>query len=241
MKIHTHTIPQHGKSAFFISDIHSNLPALKAVLSEIPDDSLIFCAGDIVGYYLEPNEVCNLLKARSVFCIQGNHDKYVLGKLAYCQSKEFKYRIIETREKLTNSNLQWLNELPDCINILLKNNLNLNYSRDISITIAHGSPRNVEEYIYPDTPIDFLIDDTNNFLILGHTHHPMERHAGSRVVINPGSVGQARDRIPGACFASIELLTRKVNFHRITYQIEKYQSQLINIGYDSSMIKILSR
>jgi len=239
MITHSHTISYHGESVFFISDIHSNLPALESVLNIIPIDSIIICAGDIVGYYLEPNEVCNLLKARSVFCIKGNHDKYVLNELSYSTDKEFKYRTIETRKKLSSSNLKWLKQLPDCINLSFQ--LNSYSIKTNSILVAHGSPRNVEEYIYPDTPIDFLKDDTNSFLVLGHTHHPMLRHAGSRVVLNPGSVGQPRDRISGTSFASIQILTGHVYFHRTTYHIDEYQSHLEYFGLDASMIKILSR
>lgn len=229
-----------GKPIYLISDLHSNLPALEAVLNEIPKDALIVCAGDLLGYYLEPNEVCDLLKARSVLCIQGNHDKYVLGELDYPASREEKYRIIATRQVLTAANRKWLAALPDTL--LLKG---CQTSADViaaaPILVAHGSPRSVEEYIYPDTPIDFLTEDTPSFLVLGHTHHPMVRQVGAHVIINPGSVGQVRDRIPGASYASIEPLSGQVSFYRAAYGVTAYQSHLEDAGVDSSMIKILSR
>ena len=60
----------------FISDIHGNYPALKAVLQDI--DSLhvekVYCLGDLVGYYSQINEVINTIKSRKIECILGNHD-----------------------------------------------------------------------------------------------------------------------------------------------------------------------
>ena len=240
MKTLTYSLGCRGEPVYLISDLHSNLPALEAVLKEIPTDALVVCAGDVLGYYLEPNEVCDLLKSRSVLCIQGNHDKYVLGELNYPASSEAKYRIIATRHVLSAANLKWLAALPDAL-LLEGYQVSANVSAVPAILVAHGSPRSIEEYVYPDTPIDFLIEDTPSFLVLGHTHHPMVRQAGARVIVNPGSVGQVRDRLPGASYASIEPLSGRVTFYRAAYPVVTYQSHLERAGVDSSMIKILSR
>lgn len=110
-----------------------------------------------------------------------------------------------------------------------------------AIRVAHGTPRSVEEYVYPDTPIDFLAEATPSFLVLGHTHHPMVRQAGALTVVNPGSVGQVRDRIPGASYASIEPLSGRIDFYRVAYPVSAYQRSLENAGVHFSMIDILSR
>lgn len=230
----------HSQVIYLISDIHSNLPALEAVLKEIPGEVTIVCAGDIVGYYLEPNEVCDLLKDRSVLCIKGNHDKYVLGELNYPDSRESKYRIIKTRRTLTSINLKWLESLPDKI-LLEQIGGQTNESNCSSILIAHGTPSSAEEYVYPDTSIDFLIEKKPSFLVLGHTHHPMIRQAGARIIVNPGSVGQVRDRVPGASYARIDLSSQQTTFYRVSYDLEMYQQRLEIAGVESSMIKILSR
>ena len=225
---------------YLISDLHSNLPALVAVLNEIPSEAIIVCAGDIVGYYLEPNEVCDLLQARSVLCIQGNHDKYVLGGLTYPINRESKYRIISTLQVLSSKNLRWLSELPDCL-LLEFDQASEGSFLPPTVQVVHGSPRNVEEYIYPDTPIDFLAKESVSYLVLGHTHHPMMRQAGARIVVNPGSVGQTRDKKPGASYASIDLLSGFINFYRASYPIFEYQKRLKDAKVDDSMINILSR
>lgn len=240
MKTLTHPLDPKGESIYLISDIHSNLPALEAVLQEIPANSLIVCAGDLLGYYLDPNEVCELLRSRSVLCIQGNHDKYVLGELYYPASRESKYRIIATRQVLTAANQKWLAALPDAL-LLEGHPATVETLAKPSIRVVHGSPRSVEEYVYPDTSIDFLTTTTPGFLVLGHTHHPMVRQAGALTLVNPGSVGQVRDRIPGASYASIEPFSGSVTFYRADYPVAAYQKSLEEAGVDSSMIKILSR
>ena len=228
---------------YLISDIHANLSALRAVLDAIPSDAIVLCAGDILGYYIEPNEVCEVLQQRSVFCIQGNHDKYVLGTLAYPSEREHLYRILPTRRNLSAENMAWIASLPDFLELrVARPTLEAEATCSfINIFVSHGTPRNVEEYIYPDTPIDFLAHGRTGYLILGHTHHPMIRRAAGLAIINPGSIGQARDRIPGACYASLDLTSGNAEFHRVNYSIADYQESLLNVGVHRSMVDMLSR
>ncbi len=68
--------------------------------------------GDAVGYYDEPNFVCDFLRDRANYAIAGNHDRYVKGQLNYPSERESKYRIQWTKSQLTPRNLQWLDDLP---------------------------------------------------------------------------------------------------------------------------------
>lgn len=233
-------LPYRGEPVYIIADVHANLPALQAVLDSIPTTADIVCAGDLLGYYTEPNEVCQLLRERQVHCIKGNHDKYVLGELSYSDSRESKYRIRSTRESLTAENLEWLSSLPDAIELRFSTDENRT-PVDTALYVAHGSPHNAEEYIYKDTEIGFAWPDAMDFLVLGHTHHPMQRPAGAGIIVNPGSVGQARDRIPGACYASIDAHSRAVEFFRAKYDIEAYKNRLREAAIQEAMIEILSR
>ncbi|MHC4593070.1 MAG: metallophosphoesterase family protein, partial [Planctomycetota bacterium] len=70
-----------------ISDIHSNLEALRAVLAQVPDAETVYCAGDVVGYGPNPNECCELVRERDIKCIQGNHD-FVCANLDRLDSKD---------------------------------------------------------------------------------------------------------------------------------------------------------
>ncbi|MCZ8400540.1 metallophosphoesterase family protein [Achromobacter xylosoxidans] len=224
-----------------IADVHSNIAALDAVIAETGGRRVFVCAGDITGYYTEPNEVCEKLREMSAICIKGNHDKYVLGELEYPSSREEKYRVTENRKTLTAENRNWLACLPDQATLLVSPAFAGEADQPVEICIAHGSPRDIEEYIYPDTPIDFLTRDEPGFLVLGHTHHPMWRQAGALQVINPGSVGQVRDRKPGASYATLMPFSGKVEFHRAYYDVPTYQSHLTHEGVHSSMVQILSR
>src|SRR5258708_16851865 len=89
-----------------ISDLHGNLPALQAVFAEAVDISEWICVGDVVGYYTEPNEVCDLLRSRNIPTVVGNHDLYVLGELPYSIDRERHYRTIWSAHALKGENLK---------------------------------------------------------------------------------------------------------------------------------------
>lgn len=233
------SLEQSTYPLFIISDIHANLPALRAVVDEIPDEADVICAGDLLGYYTEPNEVCELLRQRGVYCIKGNHDKYVLDELSYADSRESKYRIQPTKAQLSEDNTRWVASLPDTLHISLA--AAGKGGAVTTLQVSHGSPVSVEEYIYKDTPITFEWPGSVDYLVLGHTHHPIRRATDQGVIINPGSVGQVRDRVPGAAYASFSLATREVTFHRAVYDVTAYQQQLRQRAIDEAMIDILSR
>lgn len=230
-----------GVPLVLMADVHSNRTALDAVVAETGGSSVFICAGDITGYYTEPNEVCEKLREVSAICIKGNHDKYVLGELDYPPNREEKYRVLANRKILNSENRDWLAGLPDTMTLLVFRKSTSEVQQPVKVHIAHGSPRSVEEYIYPDTPIDFLASDEPGFLVLGHTHHPMSRQAGSLRVINPGSVGQVRDRKPGASYAALLPFSDQIDFRRASYDVGAYQFRLTQEGVHSSMVQILSR
>lgn len=222
---------------YLISDIHSNFPALASIINEIPDDSIIICAGDVVGYYLDCNEVCNLLKERRVHCIKGNHDKYVLGEMQCSLERRKLYRVDETQEDLIQENTDWLRALPSKLHLRFYNQNNAVRT----MSVYHGSPDNCESYIYPNSDLSALTSEESDFVILGHTHHPMKRTKKDTLVINPGSVGQPRDRKPGACYARMLPFNRSVYYERARYDIDRYQAKLGEYGIDQSIIDFLSR
>jgi putative phosphoesterase len=221
-----------------ISDIHANAPALCSVLNQVSSDVPVVCAGDILGYHIDTNLVCELLRARQVYCILGNHDKYVIGSLAYDEAREERYRIKKSREELSAENFCWLKELPDGIRFHVKDKCGENY---FQFDMVHGSLRDIEEYVYPDSDLEPLLSAQSSYLILGHTHHPMLREAGARKIINPGSVGQARDRKPGASFALFDVGAKKVNFSRAHYDAKSYAAVLKKNGVCSLVVELLLR
>ncbi len=170
-----------------ISDIHGNSQGLKKVLSEMKQCDKVLCAGDITGYYPFINESIGLLKKNKVISVLGNHDQYLLyGQAPKNANRKVKKSVRLMKKIASNESLNYLKSLPIDLNLLIGKK---------KILMCHGSPWNfLEERIYPDfqhfekfrkVPFDIII--------LGHTHYPMVRKVGRKIVLNPGSCGQPRD------------------------------------------------
>jgi len=194
-----------------LSDIHGNLEALEAVLAHLTDAETIYCAGDIVGYGPSPNECCDLVRQRRIQSVQGNHD-FVCANLDRLDSgdeefsaedRELCRRLYEqknvaakaaslwTSKVLTEGNRRFLRELPLEINAH-------------GLTIVHGRPGTRAEMLNEYTlrghaEKGFVGQVKGRMLVVGHSHIPMRTPR----VINPGSVGQPRDRNWRASFATL--------------------------------------
>ena len=207
-----------------ISDPHANLQALEAVLNDMGDVDAILCAGDLVGYCAQPNEVIELIKKNRVKCVLGNHDRSaVTGELSGLNVAESKVATW-TREALKAKNKRYLRGLSE------KKTFKKGGK---SIFIAHGSPRKpLIEYVFPGTPSRALLrmiqGVDSDVIILGHTHVPMERILQSKLIINPGGVGQPRDRDPKAAYAILDLEGEpKVEFKRVKYDVELASAKIL--------------
>lgn len=222
---------------YVISDIHSNVKALSSVLQQIRKDALIFCTGDIVGYYNKPNEVCEMLQRRGVHCIRGNHDDYVLSHSKLPHNADLKYKTSWTSRELTSENTSWLRDLPDRLD-LLWNSPELP-SGKVEITFVHGSIFSNEDRLYPDTDLSPYIFENSDVFIGGHTHHPMSRTYGNKLFMNPGSVGQPRDRIPGASFAKLSRHLLHFELQRCLFDVAELQKDLQAEGFPQETIDML--
>ncbi len=186
-----------------ISDLHANLAALEAVTRERFDR--LICLGDLVGYGPAPNEVIRFVKERAFVAIRGNHDN-ALALDVDCQCSPANKALAEAtlayhRTILGTEHFDWLRTLQASAEFKLD---------DYRFAAFHATPRDpLYGYeITPDLPDDKLRGEIEgvkaDFILLGHTHLPMVRGIGSRVVVNPGSVGQPRDGLPEASYAIIE-------------------------------------
>ncbi len=229
------------KIALF-SDIHANLPALQAVLSDMearrPD--AVYCLGDLVGYNVWPNEVINEIRSRSIPCIAGNYD-FGIGRrsddcgCAYKTAEEQemgKVSISYTNERIGDEERAYLRSLP--AHIRLEYRLE---SGPLQLLMVHGSPRKVNEYLFEDRAEQSLLrimESANaDILCFGHTHKPYHRALQQEGrywhAINIGSVGKPKDGDPRACYAmiglddAVSLSVRdsvQVEFIRVEYDIE---------------------
>lgn len=230
-----------------ISDIHSNLEALEAVLSDIRSQGIteIFCLGDIIGYGPNPRE-CIELAMKCQVCLLGNHDQGALFDPEGFNTGAER-AIFWTRQQLENSRgsaadnaRRWdfLGELPRT-------------HRDDGYLYVHGSPRNpLNEYVFPEDTICSPKKLEKSFALIqrccfqGHTHvpgiftesmnfmSPEEINyqyvlSPEKAMINVGSVGQPRDGDPRGCYVVQE--DEKISFRRVEYPIEKTRQKIHDI------------
>jgi putative phosphoesterase len=213
-----------------IADVHSNLPALEAVLAEVEGLSVYSC-GDVVGYYPFPNETIDLVRKRGITGVMGNHDYAVVKGDVSALNTSAAAAVRWTRNVLSGPNLEYLASLPESY-------------RGKGFTIYHGSPQNkLFEYVfpvYPEEKLELSSLDTE-VLILGHTHIPFVKKLGSGLVINPGSVGQPRDGDPKAPYAILDAEKKKVTMKRVAYDIDMVAEEIRRNGLPEGLAERLYR
>jgi putative phosphoesterase len=210
-----------------ISDVHSNLEALREVLSRIAGMDA-YCLGDVVGYGANPNEVVEALREREVLTVMGNHDyAAVTGETGMFNARAA-IALKWTAKALTGPNLAYLRSLPR------ERRLRLG---DVDGALTHGSPDDaLWEYVDPRTHSQlfgrYLEKLRVGFLGLGHTHVPFVSDEVGGTVFNPGSVGQPRDgdrRASYAVVSVVETAVRVDNF-RVEYDCETAASKIRAAG-----------
>lgn len=201
-----------------LADIHGNADALAAVLAaaRAADVEHLLVAGDIVGYYDRPAAVIDQLDGWSWQGVRGNHEDLLGDRLRDGRWEDERRRHgsgLLAASRLPDATRQRLLTLPHPLAIELDG---------ARVLLCHGAPWDVDLYVYPDAAPelrDRVLEAAAGFdlVVLGHTHHPMWWQAGAVRVVNPGSVGQPRDRKPGACWALWDTATGTVDLLRQTY------------------------
>lgn len=192
-----------------ISDVHANRVALEAVLADAGDPDRIVCAGDVVGYNPWPAECIDVLRERSVPTISGNHDRMLTSGRNFGANAMAQAGIRYARDQVNDVQRGWLERLPET-DVLFDGRLKL----------VHGHPDDPDRYTYPEQfGADLLGDE--DVLVMGHTHVQHEETFDDGIVVNPGSVGQPRDRDPRAAYAVVDLQTLDVELRRVEYNVER--------------------
>lgn len=224
-----------------VSDIHSNLHALDAVLAaietEAPDE--LWCLGDLVGYGPRPNECCAAIVERADVCLAGNHDLAVRGT-------------IDLEEFHGDAGLAatWTREVLEPEWKALLDRLEPEGAAH-GVALYHGSARDpVWEYVLSDEAALATLDIAGAPLVLvGHSHVALRivqsgddleggvapaatelELVGTRALLNPGSVGQPRDGDPRAAYLLVDLDARHASFRRVEYDVERTQSEMREAG-----------
>ncbi len=238
-----------------LSDIHSNQPALEAVLEacSIRCD-VLWCLGDVVGYGARPEDCSRLVQEHCELVLAGNHDLVACGRAdAATFSADAGRAIRWTREVLPTAAEQWLATLEPS-------------ATRGPIGLYHGSPRDpVWEYVADGAAaLDALSRTSHELVLCGHTHLPLaarivgERLIGGRAaagntfdvrggrhtLLNPGSVGQPRDGDARAAWLLLYLddagRPERAIFERVRYDVALAQRQITEAGLPQHLADRLS-
>jgi len=220
-----------------ISDIHANLTALEAVLADAGDVDATWCLGDLVGYGPDPNEcIARVRQLPNLVCLLGNHDSAALGQIEVdAFNPDARVALSWTSKALSKESREFLLKLPQ---VLVRG----------EVTLAHGSPRQpVWEYLLDlrTATLNFVHFDTP-YCFVGHTHLPtlfhmpdktarvhlivpqpsVELSMTPRAILNPGSVGQPRDRNSMASYAIYTDDKSLWKLQRVSYDIPAVQARM---------------
>lgn len=232
-------------TALVISDLHSNIEALRAVMNRVRRKKYeqVICLGDFVGYGAQPNQVLDIMRKMrgTKLYIRGNHDRVAAGlDSGEGFNHAAKTAALWTRDHLSAPNRHFLQRLA------------LGPVEKSGVVLCHGSPNDEDEYVFNESHARAVFEMTVAPVILyGHTHLPvifaMDRHGRlrgaavreettvrldreHRYLINPGSVGQPRDRNPKASFAMLDAKKMTVQFFRVAYDVAKTQTAILKAG-----------
>jgi predicted phosphodiesterase len=231
--------------ALVVSDLHANMEALRAVMKRMQRKKYeaAFCLGDFVGYGAQPNHVLDVmrtLRGRKVY-IRGNHDRVAAGlDNADGFNQAAKAAALWTRDHLSAPNRRFLRELP--VGPVIHR----------GVMLCHGSPYDEDEYVFNvHHAAQILALFPSEIIMYGHTHLPavfsIDEHSnvrgfavreeatvklepGLRYLINPGSVGQPRDRNPASACVILDTDKRTVQFFRVPYDLKKTQMSILKAG-----------
>ncbi len=224
-----------------VSDIHSNLHALEAVLAaidaEAPDE--LWCLGDLVGYGPRPNECCAAVAERADVCLAGNHDLAVRGTIDLEEfGGEAAVAASWTRDVLSSEAQELLDRLEPT-------------GAAHGVALYHGSARDpIWEYVLTDASAVATLELADSPLVLvGHSHVALQIALsgdelegalapagtevdvdGVRALLNPGSVGQPRDEDPRAAYLLLDLDARRASFRRVEYDVARTQREIRDAG-----------
>jgi predicted phosphodiesterase len=239
-----------------LSDIHSNLPALEAVLEAVEKAGVdqLWCLGDLVGYGADPDACTTLIRERSQVCLVGNHDLAVLGELDVSSFSETAKAAVEwTQAEAGEETLGFLRELGPALD-------------HDGLGLFHASPRDpIWEYVLSIDQAEAGLDAQQQRIgLIGHSHvalfftrpegrprpgfaHGAQASDGALLdvddgawLINPGSVGQPRDGDPRAAWLELDTDEWTARFHRVTYDIPAAAASILAAGLPQALAERLS-
>ena len=235
-----------------VSDLHANLQAWNAVLTDISSSRIdrILCLGDIVGYGPEPAKVLESVHRHVHAIVLGNHDAVVGGKMSPGNFNERAREIILwTRDQVGRSAHEFLGNLP----LTLVGE---------GFRCTHGSFANPAAFDYIIEPHEALAAwqaVSEPLLFVGHSHQPgihvlgasgtphhlapqdFGLESGKRYIVNVGSVGSPRDGDARASYVIYDANTGSVIFRRIPFDLDAFRASVVKVGLNPEHLPSLRR
>lgn len=238
-----------------LSDIHSNLEALEAVLAQAEGsyDEMV-CCGDVVGYCACPAEVIDWVRKSVAILVRGNHDI-----ACCCEGGLTDFNLparaaaMWTYQQLTEQDREWLRQMPE--GPLLFDDYE----------VAHGSPEDENEYLISTADVEWLDRAAmRRMCFVGHTHRQggwswkrgaiqrlpvpngeeyervLDLNPAYQYLINPGSVGQPRDGDPRAGYAVWDSEANVLALRRVTYNVKAAQMRIVEAGLPRNLAERLT-
>ena len=233
-----------------LSDIHGNFEALEAVARDargLYDE--VVCCGDIVGYGASPGEAIAWVRTASAHIVRGNHDRAAWEPgLKESFTASARTAAAWCAQVLSEQDLEWLRGLP------------AGPIWGDEFGLVHGSPEDEDAYLEFTADVRGIDQVLQNSLcFFGHTHvqggwewqpsgvrqmsvpsaeEPelvVDLDPDALYLINPGSVGQPRDRDPRAAYAIWDVPGRLLTYRRVAYDIESAQRRIVAAGLPRSL------
>jgi predicted phosphodiesterase len=233
-----------------VSDVHSNIVALDAVLAATGTVDAVWHLGDVVGYGPEPDAVVERLAGINAVGVRGNHDTATAVDSSVLDwfNPEARSAAEWTARVISDATRDWLRSLPE-------------RRIEAGTTLVHGSPRDpLWEYVTgePVARANLAVLETPVGLH-GHTHVPVAFRAegeriealrpadgarlpldGRRLLLNPGSVGQPRDGDARSSWMVIDTGQATCVWHRVAYDVRSVQAAMAAVGLPARLAARLS-
>ena len=241
-------MPGERLRALIVSDIHSNLEALDAVIADAGRRGgfdCVWCLGDVVGYGPDPSECLRLLRDFDLVAVAGNHDYAAAGVIDASDFNGAAFAAIRwTAGQLDAAEKRFLSELPAV-------------GLRPPFTLVHGSLRDpiVEYLMHPAQAAATFELLTTSYCLVGHSHYPFICREMApvpmfqplptaeaalldkqRCIVNPGSVGQPRDRDTRASYAVFDDDKAAIEHYRVVYDITATQGKMRQAGLPQYLI-----
>jgi len=216
-----------------ISDLHANIEAIHALPSEFDQ---LWVLGDLVNYGPNPAEVIEFVREKAAIVVRGNHDHSVgFDEDPRC-SAPFRAMAEETRRYT----LSVLNE--EQRKYLRSLRLQATPSVEgASFLLCHATPADtLFEYRREESSL-WLADEVGpgiDIELVGHTHIPFRRFLKTRIVVNPGSVGQPKHGRAEVCYAIWQ--DGKITLGSAAYDVERTIEKLRQLSLTAGVFEDLA-